>query len=80
MFGNLRFTEVGFKWKPTGKTFTIVGNSCPLTRKRISEKRTKNQAKSDKTKHGMEEREKYKVKSKPKSKKVKVKVNPEKSK
>ncbi|GJR96193.1 hypothetical protein Tco_0268367 [Tanacetum coccineum] len=25
------FTEVGLKWKPTGKTFTIVGNSCPLT-------------------------------------------------
>ncbi|GJS34109.1 hypothetical protein Tco_0532491 [Tanacetum coccineum] len=24
------FTEVGFKWKPTGRTFTIVGNSCPL--------------------------------------------------
>ncbi|GJS43570.1 hypothetical protein Tco_0568613 [Tanacetum coccineum] len=22
----------GFKWKPTGRTFTIVGNSCPLTR------------------------------------------------
>ncbi|GJT30922.1 retrovirus-related pol polyprotein from transposon TNT 1-94 [Tanacetum coccineum] len=21
-----------FKWKPTGRTFTIVGNSCPLTR------------------------------------------------
>ncbi|GJW47714.1 integrase, catalytic region, zinc finger, CCHC-type containing protein [Tanacetum coccineum] len=26
------FIEVGFKWKPTGRTFTIVGNSCPLTR------------------------------------------------
>ncbi|GJS71763.1 retrovirus-related pol polyprotein from transposon TNT 1-94, partial [Tanacetum coccineum] len=26
------FTEVGLKWKPTGRTFTIVGNSCPLTR------------------------------------------------
>nr|GEW04730.1 hypothetical protein [Tanacetum cinerariifolium] len=26
------FTEVGFKWKPTGRTFTIVGNSYPLTR------------------------------------------------
>ncbi|GKF45942.1 hypothetical protein Tco_0135744, partial [Tanacetum coccineum] len=45
--------------------------------KRISDKRTKNQAKKDKTKHGMEKREKDKVKSKPKSKKVKV--NPEKS-
>ncbi|GJV77501.1 hypothetical protein Tco_1509085 [Tanacetum coccineum] len=26
------FTEVGLKWKPTGKTFTIIGNSRPLTR------------------------------------------------
>ncbi|GJT01834.1 integrase, catalytic region, zinc finger, CCHC-type containing protein [Tanacetum coccineum] len=26
------FTDVGFKWKPTGRIFTIVGNSCPLTR------------------------------------------------
>ncbi|GJZ68528.1 retrovirus-related pol polyprotein from transposon TNT 1-94 [Tanacetum coccineum] len=26
------FTEVGIKWKLTGRTFTIVGNSCPLTR------------------------------------------------
>ncbi|GJR85521.1 retrovirus-related pol polyprotein from transposon TNT 1-94 [Tanacetum coccineum] len=25
-------TEVGRKWKQTGRTFTIVGNSCPLTR------------------------------------------------
>ncbi|GKB99406.1 hypothetical protein Tco_0985543 [Tanacetum coccineum] len=40
---------------------------------RISEKRTKNQAKTDKTKHEMEEREKAKVKSKPKTKKPKTK-------
>ncbi|GKC22594.1 retrovirus-related pol polyprotein from transposon TNT 1-94, partial [Tanacetum coccineum] len=26
------FTEVGYKWKPTRRFFTIVGNSCPLTR------------------------------------------------
>nr|GEU83638.1 putative reverse transcriptase, RNA-dependent DNA polymerase [Tanacetum cinerariifolium] len=26
------FRADGFKWKPTGRTFTIVGNSCPLTR------------------------------------------------
>ncbi|GKA77478.1 retrovirus-related pol polyprotein from transposon TNT 1-94 [Tanacetum coccineum] len=26
------FTDVGYKWKPTGIFFTIVGNSCPLTR------------------------------------------------
>ncbi|GKF32346.1 hypothetical protein Tco_0102144, partial [Tanacetum coccineum] len=37
----------------------------------ISETRTKNQAKNDKTEHGMEKREKDKVKSKPKSKKSK---------
>ncbi|GJZ48281.1 retrovirus-related pol polyprotein from transposon TNT 1-94 [Tanacetum coccineum] len=24
------FAEVRFKWKPTGRTFTIVGNSCPF--------------------------------------------------
>ncbi|GKC56108.1 hypothetical protein Tco_1083706 [Tanacetum coccineum] len=40
--------------------------------KRISEKRMKNQAKMDKTKHGMEKRRKAKVKSNPKSKKDKV--------
>ncbi|GJZ97318.1 hypothetical protein Tco_0669771, partial [Tanacetum coccineum] len=44
--------------------------------KRISDKRTKNQAKTDKTEHGMEKRGKDKVKSKPKS--TKVKVNPDK--
>ncbi|GJW89703.1 hypothetical protein Tco_0167256 [Tanacetum coccineum] len=49
------------------------------TRTRISDKRTKNEAKNNKTEHGMEEREKDKVKSKPKSTKVKVKVNPAKS-
>ncbi|GKB43565.1 hypothetical protein Tco_0888507 [Tanacetum coccineum] len=26
------FTEIGYRWKPTGRTFTLVGNSCPLTR------------------------------------------------
>nr|GEY16749.1 integrase, catalytic region, zinc finger, CCHC-type, peptidase aspartic, catalytic [Tanacetum cinerariifolium] len=26
------FTDAGFKWKPIGRFFTIVGNSCPLTR------------------------------------------------
>ncbi|GKD99822.1 hypothetical protein Tco_1387806 [Tanacetum coccineum] len=39
--------------------------------KRISEKRTKNQAENDKTEQAMEKREKDKVKSKPKSKKPK---------
>nr|GEX50212.1 integrase, catalytic region, zinc finger, CCHC-type, peptidase aspartic, catalytic [Tanacetum cinerariifolium] len=24
--------SVGYKWKPTGRTFTLVGNVCPLTR------------------------------------------------
>nr|GFB69534.1 integrase, catalytic region, zinc finger, CCHC-type, peptidase aspartic, catalytic [Tanacetum cinerariifolium] len=26
------FTNIGYKWRPTGRTFTIVGNACPLTR------------------------------------------------
>ncbi|GJV61159.1 ferric reduction oxidase 2 [Tanacetum coccineum] len=38
-----------------------------ISGKRISDKRTKNQAKTDKTEHGMEKHEKDKVKSKPKS-------------
>ncbi|GJW50447.1 hypothetical protein Tco_0091798 [Tanacetum coccineum] len=23
---------MGYMWRPTGRTFTIVGNECPLTR------------------------------------------------
>ncbi|GJW03905.1 retrovirus-related pol polyprotein from transposon TNT 1-94 [Tanacetum coccineum] len=26
------FNSVGYKWKPTGRTLTLVGNACPLTR------------------------------------------------
>ncbi|GJR16876.1 retrovirus-related pol polyprotein from transposon TNT 1-94 [Tanacetum coccineum] len=26
------FTNIGYTWRPTGRTFTIVGNACPLTR------------------------------------------------
>nr|GEZ44519.1 hypothetical protein [Tanacetum cinerariifolium] len=26
------FTNIGYKWRPTGRNFTIVGNTCPLTR------------------------------------------------
>ncbi|GJU82057.1 retrovirus-related pol polyprotein from transposon TNT 1-94 [Tanacetum coccineum] len=26
------FTDVGYRWKPIRRTFTLVGNSCPLTR------------------------------------------------
>ncbi|GJR59383.1 retrovirus-related pol polyprotein from transposon TNT 1-94 [Tanacetum coccineum] len=52
---------------------------APRAWKWISEKRTKNQAKTDKIEHGMEKSGKDKVKSKPKSTKVKVKVNPAKS-
>nr|GEZ06229.1 integrase, catalytic region, zinc finger, CCHC-type, peptidase aspartic, catalytic [Tanacetum cinerariifolium] len=26
------FINIGYKWRPTGRTFTIVGNACPLTR------------------------------------------------
>ncbi|GKD10952.1 hypothetical protein Tco_1190637 [Tanacetum coccineum] len=41
----------------------------------ISDKRTKNQAKTDKTKHGMEKHGKDKVKSKSKSRSHQVKEN-----
>nr|GEV69771.1 hypothetical protein [Tanacetum cinerariifolium] len=26
------FTNIGYTWRPTDRTFTIVGNACPLTR------------------------------------------------
>ncbi|GJZ50975.1 integrase, catalytic region, zinc finger, CCHC-type containing protein [Tanacetum coccineum] len=26
------FTDIGYRWKPTERTFTIDGNTCPLTR------------------------------------------------
>nr|GEV05356.1 uncharacterized mitochondrial protein AtMg00810-like [Tanacetum cinerariifolium] len=26
------FTKIGFTWRPTSRTFTIVGNACPLIR------------------------------------------------
>nr|GEV77627.1 hypothetical protein [Tanacetum cinerariifolium] len=26
------FTNIGYEWRPTGRTITIVGNVCPLTR------------------------------------------------
>nr|GEV79514.1 retrovirus-related Pol polyprotein from transposon TNT 1-94 [Tanacetum cinerariifolium] len=26
------FTNIGYKWRPKGMTFTIVGNACPLNR------------------------------------------------
>nr|GEX56104.1 putative RNA-directed DNA polymerase [Tanacetum cinerariifolium] len=26
------FTKIGYNWRPTGRTFTLVGNACPLTR------------------------------------------------
>ncbi|GKC10531.1 hypothetical protein Tco_1007313 [Tanacetum coccineum] len=60
------------------KIHCICMFSLILCRKRISDKRAKNQAKNDKTEHGMEKHEKNKVKSKPKTKKstkVKVKTN-----
>ncbi|GJZ13735.1 hypothetical protein Tco_0548965 [Tanacetum coccineum] len=66
-------------YKRTSESWMFrVFTSIPLDKlkKRISEKRTKNEAKNDKTEHGIEEHEKDKVKSKPKS--TKVKVNPDK--
>ncbi|GJS00261.1 putative reverse transcriptase domain-containing protein [Tanacetum coccineum] len=58
--------------------FRVCMFSLILCRKQISDKRTKNQAKTDKTEHGIEKHGKANVKSKPKSKKVKVQVNPDK--
>nr|GEU93929.1 putative reverse transcriptase domain-containing protein [Tanacetum cinerariifolium] len=26
------FTKIGYNWRPTERTFTLVGNACPLTR------------------------------------------------
>ncbi|GKC54343.1 retrovirus-related pol polyprotein from transposon TNT 1-94 [Tanacetum coccineum] len=26
------FTKIGYNWRPSGRTFTLVGNVCPLTR------------------------------------------------
>ncbi|GJZ45246.1 hypothetical protein Tco_0592842, partial [Tanacetum coccineum] len=26
------FTNIGYTWRPTDRNFTIVGNTCPLTR------------------------------------------------
>ncbi|GJX27493.1 hypothetical protein Tco_0233789, partial [Tanacetum coccineum] len=26
------FTKIGYNWRPTGRTFTLVGNAYPLTR------------------------------------------------
>ncbi|GJX22824.1 retrovirus-related pol polyprotein from transposon TNT 1-94 [Tanacetum coccineum] len=26
------FTNIGYIWRPTGRTFVVVGNACPLTR------------------------------------------------
>ncbi|GJY94751.1 hypothetical protein Tco_0511112 [Tanacetum coccineum] len=45
----------------------LFGDDGGAVWKRISDKRTKNQAKTDKIEHGMEKRGKAKVKSKPKS-------------
>ncbi|GJT15449.1 putative reverse transcriptase domain-containing protein [Tanacetum coccineum] len=61
-----------------GPEFTWEREDQIKLKKRISKKRTKNQAKTDKTEHGMEKRRKDKVKSKPKTTKFKVKVNPDK--
>ncbi|GJV28453.1 hypothetical protein Tco_1384901 [Tanacetum coccineum] len=63
----LNATWLGVSVRNAEKSFKIEG----MHRKRISKKRTKNQAKNDKTKHRMEKHGKAKVKSKPMSKKVK---------
>ncbi|GJS58637.1 hypothetical protein Tco_0653421 [Tanacetum coccineum] len=67
------------RWTKLMEEFNLVNHKWLSKMKWISEKRTKNQTKTDKTKHGMEKRGKDKVKSKPKSKKSKSKFNPKKS-
>ncbi|GKB74362.1 hypothetical protein Tco_0935774 [Tanacetum coccineum] len=62
--------------EPVQTTKDENGVETKVPWKRISDKRTKNQVKNDKTEHGMEKRGKDKVKSKPKTKKVKVKSQP----
>nr|GEU49962.1 hypothetical protein [Tanacetum cinerariifolium] len=37
LIGNM-FTKIKYTWRPTGQTFTIVGNVCPLTRITITDK------------------------------------------
>ncbi|GJV65202.1 hypothetical protein Tco_1476030 [Tanacetum coccineum] len=32
------FTNIGYTWRPTGRTFILVGNACPLTRITITAK------------------------------------------
>ncbi|GJT34987.1 hypothetical protein Tco_0925406 [Tanacetum coccineum] len=64
-----RYWKIPFAtWMTSSYTIAIT----PKSPKRISDKRTKNQAKMDKTEHGMEKRGEAKVKSNPKSKKAKV--------
>ncbi|GKD56261.1 ankyrin repeat-containing domain-containing LTR copia-type protein [Tanacetum coccineum] len=64
------------RWNKLMEEFNLVNHKWLSKMKRISKKRSKNQTKMDKTKHGMEKRGKDKVKSKPKTKKVKVKSQP----
>ncbi|GJR27496.1 hypothetical protein Tco_1103728 [Tanacetum coccineum] len=59
--------QIGRKFSPKHAGATIAGKH----RKRISNKRTKNQAKTDKIKNGMKRRGKTKVKSKAKSQRSK---------
>ncbi|GJV30791.1 hypothetical protein Tco_1391191 [Tanacetum coccineum] len=79
--GEIKKLEVemwNLKVKESGKIEKYVGG-LPDGMKRISDKRTKNQAKTDKTEHEIEKHGKDKVKSKSKTKKSKSKSTPEKS-
>nr|GEX07379.1 hypothetical protein [Tanacetum cinerariifolium] len=67
----------GFKWKPTGRLFTIVGNSCPSTRitsKKIMhlKETTSNSVKTPKPKIKVYSRKPKKIKPVCSSKKAKI--------
>ncbi|GJU60501.1 retrovirus-related pol polyprotein from transposon TNT 1-94 [Tanacetum coccineum] len=71
------FTEVGFKWKPRGRTFTIVGNLCPLTRFTLAnvvppKKTTSHSVETQKTELKVYSRKPKNVKNVGTSKKAKI--------
>ncbi|GKB47974.1 ribonuclease H-like domain-containing protein [Tanacetum coccineum] len=81
-------SSFGYVSKPQVSSFVSKNNNWSSNgnksengqygRKRISDKRTKNEAKNDKTKHGMEEREKTKSNQSQSQQKSKSKSTPQK--
>nr|GEY08849.1 hypothetical protein [Tanacetum cinerariifolium] len=71
------FTEIGYKWKPTGRHFTLVGNLCTLTRITITKvvhlkETTSNSGETQKPKIKVYSRRPRQVKSVGSSKKAKI--------